>query len=490
MRYLILLTFFIYFLSSCTVSKSYVADKKFSKEALQNDFHLMQNILQDKHPSLYWYTPKDSLDFYFNRSYAAIHDSMTELQFGWQIIAPLLAQIRCGHTSLIMSKGWNKYIRNKRIPSFPYYMKIWSDTMVVTGNLNKKDSIIKIGTLITSVNGLSNKQLIGTMFNYLTLDGYETNFNYIRLSTNFPLYHRNIFGLYKGYAITFLDSTGSQKKAIIPLYYPPKDSTSKKKKDSTALIKKIPKVEKLNGVRSFKTDTLHHAGILTINSFSNGHLKAFFRRTFKKLSKENIENLVIDIRANGGGEITNYVALTRYIRNSNFKVSDTSMSVTKTTAPYKKYIRIGFFDRLGLLLLVHKRKDGLYHFPYWENHVYKPKKKDHFTGKTFVLTNGYTFSASSLFCNAVKGQQGVKLIGENTGGGWYGNNGILIPKIVLPETKLRIRLPLFRIVQYQHPTTKGTGVIPDIYVGPTIKAAVGNEDPKMNKAFELMKASQ
>ena len=110
-----------------------------------------------------------------------------------------------------------------------------------------------------------------------------------------------------------------------------------------------------------------------------------------------------------------------------------------------------------MLFLTKKQNDGHYHFGYWERHPMSPKNKNHFAGNVYVLTNGLTFSASSLFCNAVKGQSNVTLVGEETGGGWYGNSGIMIPDITLPNTKLRVRLPMFKLVQYQHIAQKGTG---------------------------------
>ena len=100
---------------------------------------------------------------------------------------------------------------------------------------------------------------------------------------------------------------------------------------------------------------------------------------------------------------SNYVSLTKYIRNTSFKVADTAFAITKSFAPYTKYIKSGFFNNIGLLFLTKKKKDGLYHFGYWEQHIFQPKKQNHFNGNVYVLTNGLTFSASSLFCNAVKG---------------------------------------------------------------------------------------
>ena len=222
--------FIVTLFCSCSVSRNYDPNRKYSKEELQKDYVLLRNILEKKHPSLYWYTPKDSMDYFFNEGYKAIADSMTELQFGWKILAPLTATIHCGHTSFSMSKGWNKFIKGRHIPSFPLYLKIWNDTMVVIHNLNKNDPVIKNGTIITSINGLKSPDIISRMFDYMVEDGYSDNVNYIRLSSSFPYFHRNIFGLYKTYSIGYIDSTGTEKNILIPYYNPPSDSLYKRKK--------------------------------------------------------------------------------------------------------------------------------------------------------------------------------------------------------------------------------------------------------------------
>ncbi len=477
------LIFFVV-LASCSVS-NYSADRKFPKQKLQEDYTLLRNILEKKHPSLYWYTSKDSMDYYFDEGYKNISDSMTELQFGWKILAPLTNKIHCGHTSFSMSKGWNKFIRNKRIPSFPLYLKIWKDTMLVTANLNRKDSVIKRGMLITSINGMKNSELIKKMFGYVVQDGYEDNVNYVRLSTSFPYFHRNIFGIYKNYSVQYIDSLGTERKALVPVFGLIEDTLKKIKNFPPVKQKHVTRKEKLENVRSLKTS--NGIAVMTVNSFSGGgHLKSFFRRSFRSIRKNNLKNLVVDIRANGGGDISNYVLLTKYIRNTPFKVADTAIAISKTFAPYTRYIKSGFFNNIGLLLLTKKQSDGHYHFGYWERHTMKPKEKDHYSGDLYVLTNGLTFSASSLFCNSVKGEPNVTLVGENTGGGWYGNSGIMIPDITLPNTKLKVRLPMFKLVQYQHIPIKGTGVVPDIYVGPTVDGLRKDIDRKMEFVKQMI----
>ncbi len=481
----LLILFIFPFLFSCSVSKNYNPNEKYSREILREDYTFLRNVLEKKHPSLYWYTPKDSMNYFFDEGYKAITDSMTELQFGWKIIAPLTATIHCGHTSFSMSKSWNKFIKNKHIPSFPLYLKIWGDTMVVVNNLNRKDSVIKRGTIITSINGLKSADIIARMFDFMVEDGYSDNVNYIRLSASFPYFHRNIFGLYKTYSVGYIDSTGIEKNIMLPYFAPPADSLNKRKKNVPGIKeKRISRKEKLENIRSLKIDS--SAATMTINSFTKSHLHHFFKRSFRQLKKEKCQNLIIDIRANGGGDIDNYVLLTKFLLNSPFRVADSAYAVSKNFRPYTRHITSGFFNNLGLLFVTRKHPDGKYHFRYWERHSFRPKRNNHFDGQVYVLTNGLTFSASSLFCNAVKGRENVTLVGEETGGGWYGNSGIMIPDIILPKTKLHVRLPFFRLVQYQHISEKGTGVIPDIYVGPNVKDVINGVDTKLEVVREMI----
>jgi C-terminal processing protease CtpA/Prc len=475
-------------LYSCSVSKNYNPNKKYSKQQLQQDYSLLKNILEKKHPALYWYTSADSMNYYFDKYNALLTDSMTEHQFGWKVLAPLLSNIHCGHTSFMMSKGYNKWIADKRLPSFPLFFKVWNDTLAVTNNLNRKDSIFKRGTIVKAINGKTSTTLINDMFNHLSEDGYANNVNYIRLSSNFPVYHRNIYGLRKMYDVEYIDSIGNTKMAKLPLFEIVKDTS--KKATITPLVKqpKPTKEQRLLAARSLAVDTVNNTAIITLNTFGNVKLRKFFRQTFIYIKKTGINNVVLDIRSNGGGKMDLSTLLTKYVSRKKFKVADTAYAMAKSLKPYSKYIKGRFLNNLGLFFFTKKKSDVKYHFGMWERKWYKPKTKNHFDGNLYVLTNGQTFSASTLFCNAVKGQPGITLVGEETGGGWHGNSGILIPDIILPNTKLRVRLPLFRLVQYNHVPKNGTGVMPDVYVPTSYDALLKGIDRKMEVVMEMIKS--
>jgi hypothetical protein len=473
-------------LCSCAATKSsYQPDKKYSRQLLQEDFGLLRNILEKKHPSLYWYTPKIQMDAHFDSLNQAIGDSMTELQFGWQILAPLTQKIRCGHTTFSMSKGWGKYIRNRYIPSFPLLVKTWGDSMIVTENLLPGDSLVPKGSIINSINGLTVTELQNKMFAYLPTDGYANSVNYFRLSSNFPYFHRNIFGLYKNYRVQYQDSNGHTQRVLMPMWMPKIDSTKKadrKKISPTAKPSRKENKERYRqSMRSLHIDS-NQIATLTLHTFSTGNgrkLRHFIKSSFKTLAQKNISQLIIDLRQNGGGQISMYALLTKYIRHTSFKVADSAFAPARSLSPYGRYITKRLVHNSGMLVLNRKGADGQFHLRFYEKHFYHPKKRHHYNGNVYVLTAGPTFSASALFCHAVKGQANVTIAGEETGGGWHGNSGVMIPDIVLPHTRLRVRLPLYRLVQYNAPPFTGTGVLPDWPIPPTTAGVRTNTDRKM-----------
>src|ERR671926_392925 len=119
-----------FLLGSCAVSK-YNAAKKFSPEQLQEDYTLFRESLEEAHPSLYWYTPKDSMNFYFDVGKSKLKDSLTEGQFR-TVLSYVIAKIHDGHASVRPSKA-AAGATGQNSP-FPLYIKAWPDTVMVMVN--------------------------------------------------------------------------------------------------------------------------------------------------------------------------------------------------------------------------------------------------------------------------------------------------------------------------------------------------------------------
>ena len=92
--------------------------KKYSPAQLERDYALFQNILEESHPSVTWYTPADSMQYYFNWGRQQLKDSLTEPQFS-SVLTYVISKIHCGHTSTRYSKNYLSFLDTARLPQFP-----------------------------------------------------------------------------------------------------------------------------------------------------------------------------------------------------------------------------------------------------------------------------------------------------------------------------------------------------------------------------------
>ncbi|MHA4811585.1 S41 family peptidase [Flavitalea flava] len=481
------------FCISCRTTKTpFDAGKKFTAGQLKEDYSLFRHILEDLHPSLYWYTPRDSMDVFFERGYSALTDSMTEPQFK-TLLSYVISRVGCGHTAVRYSKDYSRYLDTARLQQFPLILKCWQDTMVVAANLNRRDSILKRGVVINSINGRTASQLRDSLFRFFVTDGYNLTGKYQYLSTglNFSNWYRNVFGYPAQFTIDYLDSNNTLKESVIPVYNPLADTVKR------LFRRQAPGPETEPGgkgrkkreefyTRNLVIDSATNTAFMSLNTFEHGnHLVRFFRESFRTLDEKQVANLVIDVRSNGGGDASNSTLLTRYIIDKKFKIADSLYAIRRHSG-YDRYIEKSFLYRLLMIVLTSKRSDGRYHYGYFERHYYNPVRTHHFNGQVYILTGGNSFSATSLFAGALKGQKNVTLVGEETGGGYYGNTAWMIPDVELPNTHIRFRLPRFRLVVNKTREKDGRGVLPDVPALPTVEAIRKGLDFKTAKAKELI----
>ncbi len=481
--------FFCFFVSCSTTHQAYNPKKKFSPAELKSDYTLFRNILETTHPSIYWYTSRDSMNYYFDYGFQSIRDSMPETSFR-ELLASVISKINCGHTTVKGSKQFGRYLDTAAGKSFPFAMKFWSDTMVITANLRRNDPILQRGTIVQSIDGYTARALTGTFFNYITTDGYSASGKYQTLSTGFAFanMYKNILGVRDSFDIRYIDSLGNESQMFVKPY-DFKTDTLHKLPHRGAADKDSKKKEKYffnYSSANLQVDTVYKTAFLTLATFErSNHLRKFIVKSLKNIQNAGITNLIIDVRSNGGGDASLSTLLTRYIIDHKFKLAD-SLYTVKPPKEYKKYMQKSFLYGLLISTMTKKESDGKYHFRYFEKHYYKPKKKAHYDGQVYILIGGNSFSATTLFVGDLKGQKNVTLVGEETGGGYYGNTAWIIPDVTLPLTGLRFRLPRFRMVIDKNREKNGHGILPDIWATPTTDAIRGNVDFKAMKVKELI----
>jgi hypothetical protein len=486
-------------LSSCSVSKSsFSPSKKYSPQQLNKDYTIFRGALEESHPGIYWYTSKDEMDNYFDLGKDQIKDSMNEEDFR-KVLSYVISKINCGHTVTRSSKAYMKYRDTNINKIFPLSLKIWpgtataDDTATVAANLIRKDSILTRGVVVKKIDHQPISTILDTLCQYISSDGHNLTHKYQALSNRggFGAAFTSVFGQKENYFIDYLGSDGVEKSATIPSYNPRTDTVNR---IAITRFAKTSRGERKKQIilatRNLRIDSTTRTAFMDLGSFSRSlRLKSFFRTSFKDMRHKGIKNLVVDVRGNGGGSVTNSTFLTKFIVDRKFKVADSLYANTRNSR-YKKFIDGYFFNRLFMVFMTAKKKDGKYHFGYFERHYFSPKRKNHFDGNVYILTGGNSFSATTLFTQTVKQQDNVIVVGEETGGGAYGNSAWLIPDLTLPETGVRFRLPLFRLVIDKNIPKDGRGVQPEVIAMPTTEAIRRGVDYKMEKVIELIRSHQ
>ena len=112
-----------------------------------------------------------------------------------------------------------------------------------------------------------------------------------------------------------------------------------------------------------------------------------------------------------------------------------------------------------------------------------------FMGNVFVLIDGGTFSTAADFCAVTHHLKRATFIGEETGGGYYGNNSGLSAALTLPHSKLKVRVQMY---EYWNavPGYEGTrrGTIPDYPVEFRTADLLRGVDAPLELARKLAKA--
>lgn len=233
-------------------------------------------------------------------------------------------------------------------------------------------------------------------------------------------------------------------------------------------------------------DSLNTA-VLTINTFNLDveKFQSTLKKIFKRIKQRKSANLVVDIRQNEGGYPLNVINAFSYLASRPFKQRLSSEVVTSTLPEkhysqnlvngytyetfFKKYYKNAEKNENKWLLM----KD--------ENEAIMIPSKNRFAGKIYVLIGGKTFSAGSslaLFCK----NEGIKLIGEETGGGYYTQTGGYPIIYTLPNSEIKILIPFVKINRFVTDKTikKGRGIVPDNEVHLTVQDLIQRRDSQLD----------
>lgn len=463
-------------------NKESVLKKKYSPVQLQQDAELMKNVFLAMHPVIGIYNTRIHYNNLFDKFISELTDSLTEKQFRIKIKI-IIDELHCGHTEALLSNQYYKEASKQKYNYSPYFFLPIKDKVYLIAALNKKkDTLIKKGAEIISINGVGVDSMLRYCKRFISTDGFNQTGKEHYVQLGFNSFYPSLFGRPDTFTVDYLSG-----KNVKRVKYPA---------INVKTIPQLPLAIRIDSsCKHYKRAKIHYNYLddknktvyLKLDAFSRKRTNKAYRKIFREVKNNQTENLVLDLRNNGGGSLENSYKLLSYLL-------DTTQTQTLRTAiktyPYKKYtskpilfklMRFGF----GLISKKNTVNDT-------DNFVYtiKPKKKHHYNGKIYVLINGGSFSASCLVAAYLKANNKAVFIGEETSGAIEGCNAGITPFYNLPNTKIKIRVPAFRVANDVIPNITGHGIMPDYEIKYSILDILSRKDLEILKAKELIRKTK
>lgn len=471
--------------------------KKYPVQALREDFNVMRSALEKIHPSLYWYTPKDSMDRYFDEGYRRIDHEMTEREF-FRLILPVLVRVKCGHTYPDMSDAYRDSQTEPKV-YLPFELFLDGDRLFIVKN-GSTDTTLRQGDEILKLGGTPVAEIARLARALQTADGDN-----VAWKNKFVEW----FYLQEVY-LEYYDGKPPFKLVVAGKNGTVRETEVRSAKQMTQPVKPAPRLSRREELRQERREEAlrmaeqlrfrftqgdSSAAVIRVGGFSYESIygRSFYklhRDIFRAVAERRTENLVIDLRGNSGGNLAIAEDLMAYLVDRPFRVADRNELHTPYLAEWES-IR-PYFEKQGPgrgfpARLLKRTGEDTYTFPFTRRSDLAPARRYRFSGNVYVITDGWVFSAGSLFVSSLRAQRKITVIGGETGGAAVGCSGGRISRLILPNTQLRVYFPHFRIYAVGRAEADGHGVIPDYPVKHLLTDEVQNRDPEMEQTFHLIK---
>lgn len=464
--------------------------KNISYKALQLDFDILKNAFIETHIGL-WYNTYTQFDSLCNVQKSKIKDQMNALDF-YQIVAPVVTYTKEGHCAIQPSEETSNYIRQNG-KYFPFLVKILDKKVYI---LNDLDNYKTKGMLISKINGNRIESILEKFLTIEPADGHNTTSKYRWVETAFSKYYLRFFEQQPNvFDIELINPKTTEKINYNGI---PALSFKQYGKFVSTETKSIPNYN-YKEPAAFKIDTLNSTATLTVNTFSTNNytggrrgFKEFLAKSFQLIANRKIKHLIIDIRKNEGGaqamedHLMSYLVDKEYPKYKYAEIPSFTYSFLDYTAYRDKKSRDDFEKELKAEF--YRSNDGRY-LDLPGKYKSDPPQTDHFKGDLYILISGLSFSGGSEFAALAKNYTSARFIGEETGGGYYGNTSGFFINYTLPNSKLSGRIPLIKFVieEKQNNVPFGRGVMPDYEEQPTIDDYLNAYDTEMEFVKKLIK---
>ncbi len=469
---------------------AYQPDRRFTPEQLRQDFQVLQTALEQLHPGLYRYTPRDSMALAYRQTLTRLDQSMTDVQFGL-VVRPYLGLVRCVHTYLAASRSRTRYVKKQKYAPFPLSLTYNQERLYVAAAPEKHPNVRAFDELV-AVDGRPVAELMAQFETQNWVDGYVTTARRALTASRFGQWHQAFYGYRDSLTVELADSLGNRRaETLVFSRKSVKKDARRAQADSSRRQERIlqaPPLLKKNNLSL----TLAHGdstlAVLRIDGFNGGANPRQFRRAFALLQQRNVQHLAIDVRGNFGGSAVTCRDLLRYLSDRPFRFWDSTIVKRRNVRPVPARVNYGGpLSWLELKLRIRREANGLLQLPTYRR-VVKPYAKRRFDGPVYVLMSSLSLSAAAVFPALAKTlNPRVTLVGYETGGGGVSCNAGHTFRVKLPNTNYVAAIPYYHIRWNRDQPDRGRGVQPDVPVQSQVANLRRGQDLDLDEVKRLIK---
>ncbi|USQ94170.1 S41 family peptidase [Caulobacter sp. RL271] len=429
------------------------ARTEITTEGAREDLELAISAVEAALPDLYW---RQSRRQWATAKAAARTRvaGVTNSESLWRILRPLVGQIGEGHLGVQLSEAMSQHYRDA--PRFPLDL-LWTEqgAFVLAGYGEAAD--VPRGARLISVDGVGAADLLSEMVAVTPHDGA------IRTGTM-----RDISG--RGFASILYRLRGPQSRFQVVL----EGAEGRTERDLAAVSRlarpaevddpsPLPMLEWLDD----------HTAYLNVPTFSNARLRAVgatfpeaIQAVFAQLDQRGAKNLILDLRENGGGSEPNESILFSYL----------------VETPLRKYAAVEARGRHLAVTSLNGQRFETDVFDAGDRDQQRPIPGGRWTrrntpphglmsrwtsfapifhGRLVVLAGGDTFSGGAELASMLRHTGRAVFVGEEVGGADDGNTSGYRWTVRLPNSGMKLAIPLLQFRMAWSSRPPGRGVLPD-----------------------------
>jgi hypothetical protein len=447
----------------------------------QEDFDVLHRALEEAHGGYTRFVARSELERQLAAHRARLERPVSHLELAG-ILSEAVAELRDGHSRLEFDSTTAAALANA--PLFPLRVSLEEDRLVVRLNDSPTDRTIAPGMEIVSINGRTATSILSTLWPKVSGDGFIETGRRHRLAQEFARLHWLYVEQRDTYTIVARDATGRELSASVPGVRDRERGLAANPVNA-AILEGISALDAPPG--RVALDFLDDGSIarLRVRAFDGQTFVATLDSVFLALRERGTASLILDLRGNGGGVDEYGARLVAYFADRPFRYFD-RIHVTTIAPSFATWLPRTFdamksgtvADPAGGFLVTPALHSGV-----GEHEPALPG----FRGRLVVLIDGGSFSTTTDVAAQLRSSNRAVFIGEETAGTYEGNTSGLNALIVLPNSKLRLRVMMYGYWNAVTPVPGGRGVIPDHVAPLRIAELIAGRDAALTLGLALAK---